>query len=258
MLRYNHAVIERKWRRIWQEEQYFSQEDAQVCTVLVPGDSGELGMENARLLVLTDFFASVYFGKKVPISVCGGQERWFKEINTLGLFSQARASDAGYELAVLPRDYVRAMGELRARDTLYCGRLLRTESMRDLLPDFGVDALRIYFLYIGPLARDYVFQWHGLAGAYRFVTKLWQLGHGSLGEPNGGFAEPEHLGDLRLKVQERILQRKPHTALAAIMGYIKNKSMLTRVEARIMATLLQPFTPFLSAELLELMASIED
>ena len=40
-------------------------------------------------------------------------------------------------------------------------------------PDFGVDALRVYCLYMGPPERDYVFQWQGLASAYRLVNRVW-------------------------------------------------------------------------------------
>ncbi|HBN96132.1 MAG TPA: hypothetical protein DDZ66_07510 [Firmicutes bacterium] len=258
MLRYNHGMIERKWRETWQQDQRVDQESAQVCTVPVPGDSGELGMENARLLVLTDFFSSVQLGKKAPISILGAKESWLKDTNKLGLVALNGAINGEYDLAVIPRDYAAAFGKLEARDTFICGRLLQSGSMRDLLPDFGADALRIYFLYMGPPARDYVFQWHGLASAYRFLSRFWELGYESVGDPGCELSETTCLLDLRVQVRRRILQRKPHTALAAIMGYIKGRSILTRTEVRVIATLLQPFTPFLSTELLQLMATIKN
>ena len=258
MLRYNHATIERKWRKTWEQDQSLDQENARVCTVLIPGDRGELSMENVRLLVLTDFFASIYFGKKVPISVLDGKEGWLQDTSKFGLLTQDGAIDNDYDLAVLPRDYAWACGQLRTVDTLFCGRLLHSGPLRDFLPDFGVDALRIYFLHMGPPTRDYVFQWHGLASAYRFVTRFWELGYGSLDRTSSDFDEAACLVDLQTQVQGRFLQQKPHTALAAIMGYIKHKSMLTKTEVRVITTLLQPFTPFMSSELLQLMAMVQD
>lgn len=257
MLRYNHGLVEARWREIWDQDRLDSA--PAVSVALVPQNSARLQLENARLLVFADFFAWVRCKGKPAIGLCGAREGWLEDASRLGLVAKDRCGEGPYDLAVAPRDYESALPADRAPalGILSVGRLLETESvsLAELLGDFGGDALRVYFLYMGPPERDYRFRWHGLVSAYRFVTRLWELGQGCLHNPR--FGDPQCLLGLESEVQDRLSKQKPHTALAAIMGYLKGKMGLTSTEIKGLAILLQPFTPFVSAELLQLMAAVQ-
>lgn len=250
--RYNHGLVERKWKKSWNEEGAKRCVPA-VCALLIPKTTAELDLENARLMVLANFFAASLFEEKVSIAALGAQASWLESSSYLGLW----AKDLGfgtYDFAVVPRDYA-APGQPNSLRVLASGRLLNGGPVSDFLPDFGGDALRIYFLYLGPPGRDYEFRWQGLVSAHRFVQRVWQLGSRAEEDALDQGAQ-ERLLVLKSAVAARVLQKKPHTALAAIMGYIKGKQRLTKAEALVIAKLLRPFTPFLSAELLYLVAAL--
>ncbi len=261
MLRYNHGLVEAKWRKTWEQSSSLAKA-ATVSTIFVPQGGVRLELENARLLVWADFFAWAKWGTRTSISLRDVRADWLMDASKLGLLGNS-CCEKEFDLVVLPRDYAHpcSIDQMIARETFFVGRLLQTEafSLGDLLSDFGGDALRLYFLCMGPPERDYRFQWYGLVGSYRFVTRLWELGQESLvADPNFDCSEPPSLLDLRTLVQERLAKQKPHTALAAIMGYLKTRTKLTRTEIRALARLLQPFTPFVSAELLQLVAAVKD
>ena len=260
MIRYNHGMIEGKWRSRWAEGASPSKEGARVLVRLIPKDEEKLDLENARIALVSHFLASVTIDENPYLSIPGASENWLKDARRLGLRVKGGADDGEYDLAILSRDYVHTLsGDPKSARIFLCGRLLETEGfvLRDLLPDFGVDAFRVYFLFLGPLQRDYIFRWQGLATAHRFVARIWQLAQTGLQDDAGDVLnELKALADLRQKVQERLGQRKPHTALSAIMGYTRHRSTLTRTEVLVLAKLLRPFTPFLSAELLELVTAV--
>lgn len=255
-VRYNHGIIEAKWLNQWEQEP--SDPGVKVQVRLIPKKEAKLDLENARLLLLSHFLAMVVAGKEPCLSVVGASDVWFEEARCLGLQFGTEADTEGV-VEVLPRDYV----EKRTRDkeasqSYLCGRLMGTQGMylHDLLPDFGVDAFRVYFFALGPFERDYRFNWHGLAGAHRFLSRFWQLAQTGLEEADHPMPLPEQLLELQKTVEARLRKRKPHTALAAIMGYLNAHSTLTRNEVRVLAELHKPFTPFLSAELLHLVATV--
>lgn len=76
--------------------------------------------------------------------------------------------------------------------------------------------------------------------AHRFVQRVWRLAHSLEGSAN---LVSGALEELAAVVRSRSGQAKPHTALAAIMGYLKTKPP-SPWEVRAVAALLQPFAPF--------------
>lgn len=261
MLRYNHGIVERKWRESWAEALGSSQKLSNTCTVLIPRTGEELDLENARLLVLTDFLGSWFLGQKPQIAMLNDQKSWLESICKLGLWAQCSANVHDvYDFGLISRDYAPKDDKIRCKEVYFCGRLLPghdlpENTMTDFLADFGADALRIYFLYLGPPDRDYTFQWDGLVSAYRFVERIWQLG---LNCQAKSLQQPENssLFELHAVVQARSLQKKPHTAIAAIMGFLQDKAFLTKKEVAGLAAILQTFTPFLSAELTQLVTTV--
>ncbi|NMB20328.1 MAG: hypothetical protein GX979_05635 [Firmicutes bacterium] len=260
-MRYNHGMLEAKWRGRTGSGSISVGNEMDVFVKLIPKDGKQLDLENARLLLISHFLATITTSQEPHLSIPFAFEDWLDDARGLGLRIEGGAMDGGFDLAVFPRDFVDGLSRQSQNGRAFlCGRLLDTEGMylTDLLPDFGVDACRIYFLSLGPLERDYQFKWHGLAGAHRFLARVWQLAQRGLQDSNDEWDEPQECLALRQTVQGRLEQRKPHTALAAIMGHLKYRSTLPSNEVRVIAELLLPFAPFLSAELLELVAAVQD
>ena len=195
------------------------------------------------------------FGRDFTHRVIGNTENLPKKVLRLGIEASPATNATDCQL-VLPRDFPRFGGD-RLSSAVACGRLLGGPPLELILPDFGGDALRLFFLFQGPPERDYSFNWHGLSSAYRFVQRVWRLSQSQEQQP----APSDAAGALRALtavVRARIDKRKPHTALAAIMAYLKDKTALSPVELRAVAELLRPFAPVLSAELSGLVTSVQD
>lgn len=255
MLRYNHSLVEKKWLQAEQEKPRAGEGLPAACTVLIPKDHAGVDLENARLLVLTDFFASLSWNRSWVHLTVGGTDRLQNIARRLGITFQPAVAPVSCGLALLPRDFAHLGNAVQGEQMLLTGRLLGGMDLEPLLMDVGGDVLRLYFLHLGPPERDYTFNWHVLASAHRFVQKVWRLAQGAnLVGPQSG--EPA-LADVAALVKARAAQGKPHTALAALMGFLKEKTALSAGEVGAVARLLRPFTPFLSAELMS-MAPVQD
>lgn len=256
MEQYNHRLLERRWIDGCLAPRDWFAQGPRACALLIPGDSPELELENARLLVLADFFAAASWNKYTNWAV--GEGSLPQGINRLALQVE-KVDNLGdeWDLAVVPRDFAHWCPDLASATVVESGRLLRGMALADLLADFGGDALRLYFLALGPPARDYGFNWRGVVSAHRFVQKLWRLGQ-TLSASAGSAEDEASLRELTEVVQARIKLKKPHTALAAVMGFLKDKQQLTPEEAGAVADLLGPFAPLISAELAALVAAVQD
>ena len=240
--RYNHRLVERK---------QFKQEEGQksTClTVLIPKERGRLDLENARLLVLADFFGYLLQQKKAKLYAPN-----FPEIASLaphlGLIL-GEGPISSYDLCLVPRDYLHLAPTFCFSTLRLCGRFFDNSDLNLFLADYGADALRVFFLYQGPPKKDFRLDWPALAGAYRFVKKVWEMSYKGGDDRIQGNQNSEGLSILKKSVESRLQQQKPHTALAAIMGFLGPRAFLTREETKEIATLLIPYTPFLSAQLL--------
>lgn len=254
MKRYNHRLSERKWRQVWATDGHPHVGSSRAWVQLFPGDPDELELENARLLVLADFFATWFTGAKPVLFSPTLESPWATLAEQLDLrLAKGQGVAKDYDLIVQPRDLAPLPTVPQGNRILVCGRLLRGMKLSELLPDFGADALRLFFLNLGPLERDYSFEWDNLVSAFRATQRLWLLGQGA--RPQGGDTRTASLEGI---MQTRIEQKKPHTAFAAALEFLKDKSMLTKVEVRTLARLLQSYTPFLAAELLSLIAAVEE
>lgn len=249
MPRYNHCLVERNWREIWAQTSISPEEQVSAFTVQIPTEQKELGLENSRLLVFADFFSS-WTGKKATIFWFGANAEQMQVAKQLGLQVTVQPLiTSSYNLGIVPRDYVSLARDVLCDELLFCGRFFAEIPISELLPDFGADALRIYFLYQGPPERDYQFQYTVLTSAYRFVQKIWRLSQ----EPcfvSSSNREDEDLNLLHYTMIRRLQQKKPHTALAAVMEFLKDKTALTQLEVITVAKLLKPYTPFLTSEIL--------
>lgn len=254
MSRYNHHILEQKWLKRWGEHPT-EKTKFQVGTLYLPKDDSALDLENLRLLMLADFFGYTLGGSGAQILWLSGERLVAETTSVYGFYFSSFEEDHEIcDFLLVPRDFTHFATEVSYDKRFLCGRFLDSTPVHELHGDFGLDALRLFFLSQGPPTRDYGLDWDSLVASFRFVEKIWKLGQVIEQGPNGQNREDLH--NLKICVRRRWQQKKPHTALAAIMGFLKDKNSLDAGEAYLVINLLRPYTPFIAAELLSLVPSI--
>jgi leucyl-tRNA synthetase len=142
-------------------------------------------------------------------------------------------------------------------------------SPRPIIDRFGADAARCYILFIGPPDQDAAWSDAGVEGVYRFLSRLWRLGHELRGE--GAGAEPPPIPD----GDELTLVRKANWAIDKVTADISGRFAFNTAISAVMelvneiyrhpgadlaarrfatataASLIFPFAPHLGAEVYE-------
>jgi len=129
----------------------------------------------------------------------------------------------------------------------------------DLYMDrYGADTLRVYLLFLGPYDMGGDFSDAGIAGAVRFLNRVWRLGTAdSLNADTGDEARERRRHALVKQVTERIETLRYNTAIALLMSFADEvNTEVGRGDARLVdvATLLQllaPLAPYVTEELWE-------
>jgi len=128
---------------------------------------------------------------------------------------------------------------------------------------YGADALRTFLLFVGPIEEDSAWSTNGLAGVYRFLTRVWTLTQEfrTADKPETGRQDDavRHLQHKTVKKVTGDMHRLSfNTAIAAMMeatnelyklkadGFSKT---VWRETLEAMVQLLAPFAPHMSAEL---------
>jgi leucyl-tRNA synthetase len=133
---------------------------------------------------------------------------------------------------------------------------------------YGVDALRLYILFMGPFEADLEWSEEGIAGTCRFLKRLWGLVLDSAPSGGGGagIPDPGMVRELRFqtaktvkKVTQDVDAFQFNTAVASLMEMVNfmsaGRSLSVtapgewRRSIRDMLVLLAPMTPFISEEL---------
>jgi leucyl-tRNA synthetase len=136
---------------------------------------------------------------------------------------------------------------------------------------YGVDALRLYILFMGPFEADLEWSEEGIAGTYRFLKRLWSLVLDSppsvdLGGGEVPTADPAAVRELRYqtaktvkKVTQDVDSFQFNTAVASLMemaNFLSANRALSqtapgewRRSIGDMLVLLAPMTPFVTEEL---------
>ncbi|HCZ28449.1 TPA: leucine--tRNA ligase, partial [Candidatus Saccharibacteria bacterium] len=128
---------------------------------------------------------------------------------------------------------------------------------------YGADALRTFLLFVGPIEEDSAWSTNGLAGVYRFLTRVWTLTQEYLAADT--VADTQQDDAVRRlqhkttkKVTEDLHRLSFNTAIAAMMEATNELYKLKadgfsdkpwRDVLETMTQLLAPFAPHLSAEL---------
>ncbi len=136
----------------------------------------------------------------------------------------------------------------------------------DMLKEFGADAVRLYILFSAPPERDFEWREEGIAGAHRFLKRLYTFVVQNLkylkGEGKDGRGDREYLRKVykTVKKYEDDLKRnfQFNTAIASLMELF-NETLKAKEEGvspralreglEVLLKLLYPITPHLCEEL---------
>ena len=84
----------------------------------------------------------------------------------------------------------------------------------DMIRKYGVDALRLYVLFVAPPEKEIEWTDTGLEGSFRFLSRVWRLVD-SLCETIGGEGIPSP-DEVKLSDAERSLRRKTHDTIRRV------------------------------------------
>jgi len=125
----------------------------------------------------------------------------------------------------------------------------------DYIQAYGTDTLRIYLLFIGPYELGGDFSDRAIAGAYRFLKRVWQITLEISENPaeTATILVARKLNKLVKKLEGDVEDLKFNTAIAALMEFAnfasKNKSQIDIYSIRKYLVALSIFAPFTAEEL---------
>ncbi len=129
----------------------------------------------------------------------------------------------------------------------------------DIAAAYGVDALRLYIMFMGPVEMDCEWQENGLEGMKRFLNRLWTYltTQGTILADN---ASEDAQVSARIQLfliefQDRVAQFKPNTAISAMMELLNDlmarQAKISRKSVESMLVSLSIIAPHIASELLE-------
>ncbi len=134
-----------------------------------------------------------------------------------------------------------------------------------VIEEMGADTLRLYEMYMGPLADSKPWNPKDVPGVHRFLQRVWRLvvpDDDEQGRVHASLASAEQDADLERSLQKTIdkvggdVERMAfNTAIAAMMIFVndatKARDKLTADQAKRFVQVLCPFAPHLAEELWE-------
>lgn len=119
----------------------------------------------------------------------------------------------------------------------------------DVIDQYGADTLRMYEMFMGPLADMKAWNTKSVAGLYRFLQRVWRLSHKDIQNKK---ATPSALLSMLHKTIKRVTHDtndlKCNTAIAAMMEFInaweKDSEGLGSEEVFVFLRLLAPYAPY--------------
>ncbi len=127
----------------------------------------------------------------------------------------------------------------------------------DMVRDFGVDALRMYELFVGPPEDDAEWNSNGLEGVSRFLSRAYRLVMQNVDSPAPNRDSLERLRHRFLaSLHERMETFRLNTAISAFMEYTnalgaESANGIDKATLETLAITLSPFAPHLGEEIWE-------
>ncbi|WP_342264930.1 leucine--tRNA ligase [Cardinium endosymbiont of Philonthus spinipes] len=130
-----------------------------------------------------------------------------------------------------------------------------------VIAEYGADALRLYLMFLGPLEQSKPWDLSGIEGASRFLNKAWRFVHHA--KVSWATAEPTHemvkiIHQTIKKVTESIQKCSFNTAISSLMICLNRLSTFEKVTQSMVENfilLLEPFAPYMAAELWEMIGN---
>ncbi|MDR0351562.1 MAG: leucine--tRNA ligase [Puniceicoccales bacterium] len=127
----------------------------------------------------------------------------------------------------------------------------------EIISHYGADSLRLYEMFLGPLAAMKPWSPSGIEGVHRFLKKVWREYVQSNGQltrfkPTDSQAISDLLNDTIKKVTDDIEALRFNTAISQMMIFIngvRQNDGMTLETAKIFLKLLAPFAPHICEEL---------
>lgn len=116
-----------------------------------------------------------------------------------------------------------------------------------VIAEYGADTLRMYEMFIGPLADAAPWDTRGIIGIKRFLDRVWRINQKIVDKPTPRV----DLDKTIQKVTNDIENLQFNTAISSMMGYINNayKQGIDREHIRDFLIILSPFAPHICSEL---------
>ncbi len=126
---------------------------------------------------------------------------------------------------------------------------------------YGADTLRTYLMFLGPFDMGGDFKDTGIAGMYRFLSRVWRLVISVIPSNVEGSLANVSSNDVLLRVMHHTIKEvtddleglRYNTAIAHVMEYVNqltdNRQQITKNNIEILLLLLAPFAPFMTEEL---------
>ncbi|MBN2546891.1 MAG: leucine--tRNA ligase [Spirochaetes bacterium] len=125
----------------------------------------------------------------------------------------------------------------------------------DVIDEHGADTLRMYEMFLGPLAVDKPWNTQSIYGVRRFLEKVWRLFEKPIEERVEISDENDKLLHKTIKiVTEKIDNLEFNTAISQLMILVNSMQKEEKINIDSMKTLvklLHPFAPFITEELWE-------
>ncbi len=116
---------------------------------------------------------------------------------------------------------------------------------------YGADTLRLYLMFMGPYEQGGDFSDKGVAGAVRFLERVWRLGEREAKHGAPARDAKRALHQTIRKVTDDTAGLRYNTAIAELMrssGELEERPSITRVELKTLLRLLAPYAPYIAEE----------
>lgn len=156
-------------------------------------------------------------------------------------------------------DFDEPFRKFRAHGLLIKGGAKMSKSRGNVVsPDeyfesYGVDALRMYLMFLGPYEQGGDWQDRGIVGVSRFLKRVWVLVNGKISKNINKDLEKITHKTIK-KVTEDVESLQYNTAISTLMEFANKMTQYTTYDIQYMEVLLKllaPFAPHITEELWE-------
>ena len=134
----------------------------------------------------------------------------------------------------------------------------------DYIDNYGADSLRMYEMFMGPLADMKPWSANGIEGPHRFLKKLWRLVVDREGAISKSIVDQEETNQETLKILNQTIDKVSkdietldyNTAISQLMIFVNSLQKTETIAKSTIKSLVQmvaPFAPHLAEELWELL-----